>query len=675
MKNEVKEKIKKLREAINHYRYLYHVLDRQEISDEALDSLKYELTNLEARYPELVTPDSPTQRVAGRPLDKFEKVKHVVPQWSFNDAFTEEDIRAFDIRVKRFLTDELGRGTLRQTRNVQIPYTCELKIDGFKIVLTYENGLLKTAATRGDGVYGEDVTANIRTIEAVPLKLEKPVNIIAEGEIWMGRKDFDKLNSLQVKKGLPTFANPRNVAAGTIRQLDSKIVADRKLQAFIYDLPQASFNVPDSQFLELKKLQELGFKVNKNYRFCKNIDEVIDYWKEWGKKNEREDCWIDGVVLKVDSRKFQSILGYTGKAPRWAIAFKFRAKQATTKLLDIKIQVGRTGKLTPVAVLDSVLLAGSTVSRATLHNEDEIGRLDARIGDTVIIEKAGDVIPSVVSVVKDLRTGGERKFVFPNVCPVCGSKAVRLAGEADHKCANPNCFAKERRKLYYFASKHAFDIDGLGPKVIDLLADNDLVSTPADFFKLGKAEIKNLPMMGEKSAENLIKSLNDRRKISLARFIISMGIPQVGEETAYDVAKRFRTIEKIQKAAVEDLLSVNGIGEVIAESVYTWFREKQNEKVVNELLEQVKILLEENKVSGTLLSLAGKSFVFTGTMKNLEREEAKNMVRENGGESSDTVSSKTTYLVVGENPGSKYEKAKRLGVNILREEQFKELLG
>ncbi|MEK7066096.1 MAG: NAD-dependent DNA ligase LigA, partial [Patescibacteria group bacterium] len=355
MKNDVEERIKKLREAINHYRYLYHVLDKQEISDEALDSLKYELAKFESAHPNLITPDSPTQRVAGKPLYKFDKINHDIIQWSFNDAFTEEDIREFDARVKRFLADE-------GIHVESVPYTCELKIDGFKIVLTYENGLLKNAATRGDGVYGEDVTMNVRTIESIPLKLEKPVNITAEGEIWMGKKDFDKLNKAQEKKGLPAFANPRNVAAGTIRQLDPKIVSERKLQVFVYDLPKADFKIPDSQLDELKKLGELGFKVNKNFRFCKNVDEAIAFWREWGKKNEMEDYWIDGVVLKVDSRKFQTILGYTGKAPRWAIAFKFRAKQVATKLLDIKIQVGRTGKLTPVAVLEPILLAGSTVS-------------------------------------------------------------------------------------------------------------------------------------------------------------------------------------------------------------------------------------------------------------------------------------------------------------------------
>lgn len=663
---KIKERVEKLRAAIDRYRYLYHVLDKQEISDEALDSLKYELANLEKAHPELITPDSPTQRVAGKPLDKFEKVKHEVTQWSFNDAFTEEDIREFDARLKRFLSDE-------GVHVKDLAYTCELKIDGFKIVLTYDKGLLTTAATRGDGIYGENVTSNIRTMESVPLKLEKPVNLIVEGEVWMSKKDFDKLNKSQEKKGAAIFANPRNVAAGTIRQLDPRIVAERNLQAFIYDLPRADFEVPDSQSEELKKLKELGFKVNKNFKFCSNIDEAILFWKEWSKKNEGEDYWIDGVVLKVDSRKYQNILGFTGKAPRWAIAFKFRAKQATTRLIGIKIQVGRTGKLTPVALLEPVLLAGSTVSRATLHNEDEISRLDVRIGDTVIIEKAGDIIPSVVSVVKDLRVGEEKKFVFPKSCPVCGGKVVRVSGEADHKCTNVSCFAKERRKLYYFTSKSAFDIDGLGPKVIDLLADNDLVSTPGDFFRLEKKDIEKLPRMGEKSAENLLEAINAKRKVSFPRFIISLGIPQVGEETAYDIAKHFKNMERLREAREEELLSVYGIGEVTAKSVYNWFKDKQNARLLKDLLGVVRVLPEEGGASDGALPLSGKSFVFTGTLSKLPREEAKQLVRKLGGEVSESVSKETDFVVAGVNPGSKYEKAKKLGVKVLTEDEFSKL--
>lgn len=662
-KRKVKERIEKLREVINYHRHLYHVLDKQEISDEALDSLKYELATLEEKYPEFITPDSPTQRVAGKALDKFEKIKHVIPQWSFNDAFTEEDIINFDARVKRFLKID---------PNEDIAYTAELKIDGFKIVLTYEDGLLKSAATRGDGTVGEDVTLNVKTIESIPLKLQDDVDVIVEGEIWLGKKDFEKLNKERTKDKLPLYANPRNVAAGTIRQLDPKIVAERKLQAFVYDIARADFALSDSQTKELEKIKSLGFMTNKHHKYCKNIEDVIEYWKHWGKLSEKEDYWIDGVVVKVDSRKQQDILGYTGKAPRFAIAFKFRAKQATTKLLDIGIQVGRTGVLTPVAHLEPTVLAGSTVSRATLHNEDEIGRLDLKIGDTVIIEKAGDVIPSVISVLKDLRTGHEKRFHFPDKCPVCGGKVVREKGEAAHKCINKSCPAKERRRLYYFTSKSAFDINHLGPKVVDLLADNGLVVTPADFFKLKLKDLEELPRFGEKSAENLIKAIDDRRKIPMPRFIISLGIPQVGEETAYDLAKNFKNIKELSEASAEELQKINGIGGVVAEAIVDWFKEKSNKKLVDDLLEYVKVTRED--AANTTGPLSGKSFVFTGTM-SMEREEAKQKVRSLGGEVSESVSAKTTYLVTGESAGSKYDKAKKLGVKILDEADFLKLVG
>ncbi len=653
---KAKERIDKLQEVINHHRYLYHVLDRQEISDEALDSLKYELSNLEAKYPQFITPDSPTQRVAGKVLDKFEKVPHIISQWSFNDAFTEEDIMDFDARVRKILKHD-----------GDIAYTTELKIDGFKIVLTYEGGVLKTAATRGDGTVGENVTLNVKTIESIPLKLRESVDIIVEGEIWMSKSDFEKLNKQREKDGEALFANPRNVAAGTIRQLDPKIVAERNLRAFIYDIAKASFDLPDSQTKELEKIKELGFMLNNNYKHCKNIKEAIEYWKHWQKKAEGEDYWIDGVVLKVDSRKYQKILGYTGKAPRFAVAFKFRAKQATTKLIDIKIQVGRTGVLTPVAHLEPVLLAGSTVSRATLHNEDEIARLDLKIGDTVILQKAGDVIPNILSVVREMRTGHEKRFVFPKKCPVCGGEVVREEGEVAHKCISKNCLAKQRRKLYYFTSKSAFDINHLGPKVVDLLADNGLVVSPADFFDLKISDLESLPRFGQKSAENLIKAINERKNISMPRFIISLGIPQVGEETAYDLARVFQNIKKLSEATKEDLMGINGIGDVVAESLYEWFKDKTNKKLVDSLLERVKIVTGDLPVN--LGSLYGKSFVFTGTM-SLEREEAKRLVRSLGGQVSESVSSATTYLVSGENSGSKYDKAKKLGVTILDEADF-----
>ncbi|HBM45411.1 MAG: ligase protein [Candidatus Nomurabacteria bacterium GW2011_GWF2_35_66] len=670
---KIEERIKKLREVINHHRELYHVYDKQEISDEALDSLKYELTTLEQKYPQFITPDSPTQRVAGRPLEKFEKVKHKVPQWSFNDAFSEEDIRDFDTRVKRFLQKSFQEAELLGDGNVE--YICELKIDGFKIVLEYEKGLLKTATTRGDGVVGENVTANVRTIESIPLRLKENVDLIAEGEIWMGKKGLEKINKEQIKRGQEPFANPRNLAAGTIRQLDPRIVAERKLENFAYDISSASFSVPETQEGELKRLMELGFKVNKNFRLCKNIDEVISYWKEWQKKANKEDYWIDGVVLKVNSRKYQEILGYTGKAPRFGIAFKFRAEQATTILEDIKVQVGRTGVLTPVAYLKPVQIAGSTVSRATLHNEDEIKRLDVRIGDTVILQKAGDVIPNILSVIKEMRTGKEKIFKMPKECPVCGTDVVRVEGEVAYKCPNKKCFAKERRKMYYFVGKAGFNIDGLGPKVIDLLADNELISSPIDIFDLTKEDVETLPRMGEKSAENLVNAINLARNVALPKFITSLGIEGVGEETAYDLAKHFGSIEKLRKATLEELRGVYGIGEITAESVFDWFKEASNIKIVDELIKRVKIVNEQ--ISRTVLDkkLVGKTFVFTGTMPTLDREEGKKMVRDNGGDVSESVSAKTDYLVAGENAGSKYRRASELGIKIINEEEFLKMVG
>ncbi|HRY62541.1 MAG TPA: NAD-dependent DNA ligase LigA [Candidatus Paceibacterota bacterium] len=664
---KVEERVKKLREVINYHRELYHVYDKQEISEEALDSLKYELATLEQKYPQFITPDSPTQRVAGKPLDKFEKVKHKVPQWSFNDAFSEEDIRDFDTRVKRFLEKE--GVSLRE-----VAYDCELKIDGFKIVLEYEKGLLKTAATRGDGVIGENVTANVRTIESIPLRLKEDVDIIAEGEIWMGKKGLERINKEQIKKGEEPFANPRNLAAGTIRQLDPKIVAERKLENFAYDISEASFPVPDNQIDELKRLQSLGFKVNKNFRLCKNIDEVISYWKEWQKKAEKEDYWIDGVVLKVNDRHYQELLGYTGKAPRFGIAFKFRAEQATTILEDIKVQVGRTGVLTPVAHLKPVQIAGSTVSRATLHNEDEIKRLDARIGDTVILQKAGDVIPNILSVIKDLRTGKEKIFKMPKDCPVCGTPVIRMEGEVAYKCPNKKCFAKERRKIYYFAGKSGFNIDGLGPKIIDLLADNELISSPVDIFELKEEDVEALPRMGEKSAENLIEAINKAKKVALPKFITSLGIDGVGEETAYDLAKHFGDIDKLRKATLEDLRGVYGIGEVTAESVFNWLSDASNKKLLDELLERVRITKEAEVATSERGKLSGKTFVFTGTMPTLGRDEGKQMVRDNGGDVSESVSPKTDYLVAGESAGSKYDKAVKLGVKVISETEFLKLL-
>ncbi len=667
-------RIEKLRVAINRHRYLYHVENRQEISDSARDSLMHELVDLETKFPKLLAADSPSQRVAGKPLPGFTKLRHAVSQWSLNDAFTEEEIRAFDERVKKTLGAQ-SANSLTQRSGRQVFYTTELKIDGFHIVLTYEKGKLVRGVTRGDGVMGEDVTSNVRTIEAIPLVLEEPLDIIVEGEIWMSKKEFLRVNKEQKEKGEELYANPRNIAAGTIRQLDARIVASRKLSNFIYDIDAVQGETSDTQAHELEFLAKLGFKVNKHFKVCKNIDEVIEFWNFWQKHKDKEDYLIDGVVVKVDSREKQEKLGYTGKAPRFAIAFKFPAEQVTTQVKDIVVQVGRTGVLTPVANMTPVSVAGTTVSRATLHNEDEIKRLGLKIGDTVILEKSGDVIPKIISVLTELRTGKEKNFHMPKSCPVCNGEVARDEQFVAWRCMNPDCDAKNSRKLYYFTSKSAFNIDGLGPKIIDLLTEHELVSTPVDFFKLKKGDIESLPRMGEKSAENLIQAINDRRSISFPRFIIALGISDVGEETAHDLAEHFGKIEKLIQASEEDLQGVYGIGDVVAREVTRYFADAKYQKLVRDLLKEVRIEKPSLGAPSAKSGVAGKTFVLTGTLESLERDKAKEKIRELGGKSSGSVSKKTDYVVAGANPGSKLGEAQKLGVLVLTEGDFLKMLG
>ncbi len=661
-----KKRIEKLRKVINHHRYLYHVLDRQEISDAALDSLKRELSELESEFPQFITPDSPTQRVGGAPLKKFAKVRHKVRQWSFNDVFDESEIREFDARVKRMLAKSAP-----EANSLGVEYVCELKIDGFKIVLSYEKGLLRTAATRGDGLVGEDVTRNVKTIESVPLRMEKEIDAVVEGEIWMGKEEFEKLNAERKKAGEPLYANPRNVAAGSIRQLDPKIAASRKLNSFIYDLSRSSEELPATQYAELRLLKELGFKVNPHFKLCADIGEVIGFWREWMAKRDKMEYWIDGVAVKVNRRDWQEKLGYTGKAPRFAIAFKFPAEQATTVVEDIRVQVGRTGVLTPVAHLKPVSVAGSVVSRATLHNEEEIKKLDVRIGDTVIIQKAGDIIPEVLEVIKDLRSGNEKKFRMPRECPVCGGELKREEGSPLLKCANKFCSVRRRRALHYFASKKAFDIEGLGPKVVDALLDAGLIEDAADIFDLKEGDLSPLERFAEKSAENLVRAIKERRKVSLPRLIIALGIPNVGEKTAFDLAEKFGSMENLAKADLGDLEEVRDIGEITAKSVHDWFRDGYNKKFLKKLLRRVSVEIVGRATSD---KLKGKKFVLTGSLKTIGRSEAKEKIISLGGEVSESVSKNTAFVVAGENPGSKLEKAKRLGVKVLDEKEFLDII-
>ncbi len=668
---EIQERYAKLVTAIEKYRYEYHVLDTATISEAALDSLKHELVELEGKYPMLITSTSPSQRVAGKPLPEFKKVEHKVPQWSFNDAFSPEEMIEFDARTKRFLKSETGR-------DLMPTYTAEHKIDGLKVVASYEKGILVQAATRGDGKIGEDVTENIRTIESVPLKLNRPVDIIVEGEVWLGKSRLVALNRIRAKKGEEPFANPRNLAAGSVRQLDPKIAAERKLDTFMYYIAKYD-DIPKTQHESLELLKELGFKVNTHFRQCKTIADVVSYWKEWQKKMPKQDYLADGVVVKVDELEYQKILGYTGKAPRWGIAFKFPAEQVTTVLEDIVFQVGRTGVVTPVAHLRPVLVAGSTVSRATLHNEDEIRRLDVRIGDTVILQKAGDVIPDIVSVVLELRPKNSKPFAWPTHISACGGEGAnaglieRIPGQAAWRCVYKDSFAQIRRRFYHFASKKCLNIDGLGPKILDVLLDEKLISDFDDIFTLKRGDLLALPRFAEKSVDNLLNSIDTARNVILPRLLAGLSIPQVGEETAFDLAKHFRTIDAIARAPYEELESIYGVGPVVARAVFDWFREADNKKLVNNLCKYITIEEVAVPLAGES-KIAGKSFVFTGTMPTLERTVAEEMVRNLGGSASGSVSKKTDYVVAGENAGSKLTKAQELGVTVLTEEKFLALL-
>jgi DNA ligase (NAD+) len=663
---KILERILQLRKAIDHYRYQYHVLDIEEISESALDSLKDELVKLEEEYPELVVATSPTQRVAGKPLSKFKKTTHQVQQWSFNDAFSEEDIRNFDKRVKSFLKKDTDK-------DISPEYVCELKIDGLKVILTYEKGVLVTAATRGDGKIGEDITHNARTIESVPLSLRKKTDIIVTGEVWLGKKELKRINNVRTKSNEPPFANPRNAAAGTIRQLDPKVAASRRLNSFIYDIDSFDGDFPPNQVDELELLKKLGLKVNKHFSLCRNIEDVIEYWKFWHKKAEKEDYLIDGLVVKVNERKYQDILGYTGKAPRYAIAYKFPAEQVTTIVEDIILQIGRTGVLTPVAHLKKVTVAGSVVSRATLHNEDEIKRLDVRIGDTVIIQKAGDVIPDIISVLKEFRTGKEKPFKFPTHVSECGGdgKIERIHGQAAHRCVDRDSLELQKQKFYYFVSKKAFNIEGLGPQIIDRFLEEGLITSYDDIFTLKEGDISALSQFKETSAKNIITAIENAKDITLARFLISLSIDQVGEETANDLAEYFVKLPSIQEASVDDLESISGVGSVVAESINAWFKDKGNKDLIKRLLSHISV---KGGFKMNDFRLSGKTFVLTGSLEGLSRDEAKDKIRSRGGSVSSSVSNKTDYVVAGKEPGTKYDKAVELKVKILSEVEFVALI-
>jgi len=672
-KEEIKRRIEKLKNLINHHRYLYHVLDGQEISEAALDSLKKELFDLEKAHPEFITPDSPTQRIGGKPLEKFGKVRHPQPMLSFNDAFSKEDMGDWLERISKLLSPEERK---------EINFFCELKIDGLAIELIYENEIFKTGSTRGNGIIGEDVSQNLKTIEAIPLRLGEKgevskdfesllAKIAVRGEVFISKKEFERLNKEQAKKNLALYANPRNVAAGSIRQLDPKITAARKLDSYAYDLIS---DLGKIQTHEEKHeiLKTLGFKINFHNKYCEDLKEVFEFHNYWQKNREKLSYEIDGIVVIVNSNKIFQKLGVVGKAPRAAIAYKFSLKQATTIIEDIKVQVGRTGVLTPVAYLKPVQVGGVTISRATLHNEDEIKRLGVKIGDTVIVGRAGDVIPDVIKALPGLRTGKEREFHFPKYCPACKTKIIKPKGEVAWRCPNPNCFSRKREYFYHFVSRGAFDISGLGPKIIDRLINEGLVSDQADLFELKEGDILPLERFAEKSAQNLISAIQSKKEIALPRFIFALGIRNVGEKTAQDLSEYVGSLEKLKRTSLDDLQKIMDIGPVVAKSIYQWFREKRN----SEFLEKIKkagieIIFEKEMKHRPL---KGKSFVLTGALETMTREKAKEKIRILGGEISESVSKETDFVIVGKEPGSKAKKAEKLGIKTIKESELLRML-
>jgi DNA ligase (NAD+) len=687
-KNEAKNRIESLKKEINHHRYLYHVLDREEISDAALDSLKHELYELEQKYPQFITSDSPTQRVGGEPLEKFTKAKHQISMMSMEDAFNFQEIFDWETRISKIL----GRKPSE--------YFAELKMDGLAISLIYEKGFLVRAVTRGDGKIGEDVTQNIRTIEAIPLELKSQITnnklqinskfqipnlkqklkseilnlksiidgrLEVRGEVYISKREFERLNRDQEEKGLLKYANPRNIAAGSVRQLDSKITASRKLDFNIYEIAtDLGFKTHSDNFLFARKL---GFKINKYAQIIKNIKQVEDLYKLWEKKRDKLPYQVDGVVIKVNNLAERKKLGSIGKAYRWEIAYKWPAEQTTTIVKDIIVQVGRTGALTPVAVLDPVLVAGSTISRATLHNQDEIDKKDVRVGDTVIIQKAGDVIPEVVKVLTRMRPKNAKKFQMPKICPVCGRAVVREDGGAIYKCSNQDCYARMYRRIIHFASKKAFNIDKLGIKIIEQFISSGLIKSAVDLFKLKVSDLVPLERFEQKSAENIYNSIQNSKQISLDKFIYALSISLVGEEMARDLAKQFGSLEKFRIAKFDEINRMYGVAEKTAKEISDWLGNVGHQKFIDDLIKVgVRVKNYHSPVQANKLN--EKSFVVTGTLPTLTREDAHKKIIQYGGKVLSSITSKTDYLIAGENVGSKLDKAKKNNVRIINEEEF-----
>jgi DNA ligase (NAD+) len=684
-KQQAKKRIEDLKKSIEKYRYAYHVLDKSLISDEALDSLKKELFDLENQYPEFIASDSPTQRVGGEPLREFKKVEHEQPMISFNDAFSVQDMEDWLEKLENFLG-----------RKVDSNFYCELKLDGLAVELVYEDKVFVQGSTRGNGLVGEDITQNLKTIEAIPLRLDDsrakikiPKRLVIRGEVFLSKKEFERINKEQKQKNEKEYANPRNVAAGSVRQLDPKITASRKLDSYAYDIV-----IPDKDLQkwgikfhegEHELLREWGFTINPHNKRAETMEKVLEFREYWnGSRRENLSYEIDGVVVIINNNSEYEKGGVIGKAPRAAIAFKFSPKEAETILEDITIQVGRTGVLTPVALLKPAQVGGITITHATLHNADEIERLGARIGDTVIVSRAGDVIPKILKVLKELRPRNTKEFKMPKACPVDGSPVIR-DGVA-YKCSNKNCAARHRENLYHFVSRGAFNLEGLGPKIIDRFMDEGLINDEADFFSLKEGDIAVLERFGEKSAENIIGEINLKKEISLSKFIYSLGIIHVGEETA-DLLANWLTgnlknskgqikikdvSDYMSKTTVNSLQELQDIGPKVAESIYKWFHETRNLKLL-EKMEKVGVKIKsEKKIQNQ--KLKGLIFVLTGTLESLERGDAKEKIRELGGDVSESVSKKTSYVVIGAEPGSKFNKAKELGVKTINEKEFLKIL-
>jgi len=665
---DVEQKIEALREKIRNHEHLYYVLDNPEISDTEFDKLMQQLQQLEAEHPTLIAPDSPTQRVGGRPREGFVKVRHSSPMLSLDNTYNEEELRAWERRVHEL------------TGRKDVDYVCELKLDGMSLSLGYDDGQLVRGITRGDGTVGEDVTLNVRTVRSVPLSIPKeklkkagiPVDFEVRGELLMPLAAFKKMNEERETKGLSRFANPRNATAGTVRQLESKVTAQRRLDYFAYALLQNGRTYFDRHSKTLDALHAAGLKVNPNRKLVHSMEQVWDFIGQWEGKRDSLPYEIDGIVVKVDRVALQDELGFTGKAPRWAIAYKYAARAGVTKLEDIRVQVGRTGKLTPVAELAPVSIGGTTVRNATLHNMDEIERLGVKIGDWVQVERGGDVIPKVAKVIADKEhPRGHKTFHMPEVCPVCGTKVVRTEGEVDYRCVNANCPAKLRETILHFASRGVMNIDGMGEALVNQLTEPGLVKDVADIYKLTKKDLLSLERFADKSAQNILDQIETSKKLPLERVIYGLGMRFVGERTAQFLAEHFGSMEALERASQEELQDVNEVGPRIAESIVEFFNLPANRKLVERLRAAGLTLSGQKKERGT--KLAGKTFVLTGTLAKYTRDEAKKMIEDAGGKVTGSVSKKTDYVVAGTDAGSKLDRATQLGVKVIDEREMEQL--